>query len=68
MIKYPVKVDDVHPTLVKESDNSIVCEAFSEGEALEIVNALNAMNKFPDIGNEFFNCSILDWYNKFIKE
>jgi hypothetical protein len=45
MIKYPVKIHDIDKKLVIQSDNSIVCEAYSEEKALAIANSLNAMNE-----------------------
>jgi hypothetical protein len=41
VIKYPVRVHDVHKSLVVGSDNSIICNTFSEEKATIIANTLN---------------------------
>jgi hypothetical protein len=67
MIKYPVKIHDIDKKLVIQSDNSIVCEAYSEEKALAIANSLNAMNEFPTVavGSSWINEVLVPWCKKF---
>jgi len=64
MIKYPVKIHDVDKKLVIQSDNSIVCEAYSEEKALAITNSLNAMNEYP-FHAQYYDNELTDWHYKY---
>jgi hypothetical protein len=77
MIKYPVKLSAVTEDpdgntgrTIESSDGDPIAFVFDDGDGFDtgtiIVNALNAMNEFPDVSND--GDALIDWISKYIKE